>query len=277
MPESFRIGMLASLLYLVYLFPRPEWHGGWSPPLRYIVVLLPVMAAGAAAMLDRARGWIAPIAIWTAALLVHGLRYPFRLFHLENGENAVGEFLSTMYQSDFSRLFPSMVRVNEAGVVASAVLVAAFVLYVIPRPAKRGEGGRRPGEGLIAPLLALLLACGYVAGRTPGTRVEFEDAHVTHDGGELYPWEWTPSRFAYHCGWIVRPGTSLTFLARAGVWRVQYTSPSGAAIDLAGQTYRLAPTGLDGYAAALVSVPRDGRVVLRCLDGSAILDRMDHD
>jgi hypothetical protein len=267
MPESFRIGVMASLVYLIYLLPRPEWHGGWSPPLRYIVVLLPILAAGAAAMLGRARGWIAPIAIWTAGLLVHGIRYPFRLFHLENGENAVGEFLSTMYHSDFSRLFPSMIRVNTAAIVASVLFVVALAVGVRTSSSAR----------LLAPFLALLLACGYVAGRTPGTRVEFEDAHVTHDGGELYPWEWTPARFAYRCGWIVRPGTSLGFLARGGIWRLQYTSPSGATIDLAGQQYQLAPTGLGDYAAALVSVPRDGRVVLRCRNGSAILDRMDHD
>ena len=53
MPDGFRLGMSASLLYILYLIPRSEWHGGWSPPLRYIVVLMPILALGAAVMWER--------------------------------------------------------------------------------------------------------------------------------------------------------------------------------------------------------------------------------
>ncbi|HET8797039.1 MAG TPA: hypothetical protein VFO89_05110, partial [Thermoanaerobaculia bacterium] len=46
-PRGFRFGIAASLLYLYFLLPRPEWFGGWAPPLRYLVFLMPVLALGA--------------------------------------------------------------------------------------------------------------------------------------------------------------------------------------------------------------------------------------
>ncbi|HYO79350.1 MAG TPA: hypothetical protein VE010_22990, partial [Thermoanaerobaculia bacterium] len=36
-PRGFRSGMLAGAVYILYLLPRPEWYGGWAPPLRYLV------------------------------------------------------------------------------------------------------------------------------------------------------------------------------------------------------------------------------------------------
>src|SRR6185436_8345982 len=111
MPRGFRNGMLASLLYIVYLLPRMEWFGGWAPPLHYLVFVMPVLALGAAAVWDRVSpGAIALIAAWTAGLVIHGLAYPWRLCHIANGENPIGEWLSTLYHVDFSRLFPSFIR-----------------------------------------------------------------------------------------------------------------------------------------------------------------------
>ncbi len=115
MPRGFRDGILASLLYLLYLAPRPEWFGGWAPPLRYIVFLAPVLALGAAAVWDRiSPGVIAIIGAWTVGLAIHGLARPFALFHIANGENTIGEWFSAKYHTDFSRLFPSFIRMNEA-------------------------------------------------------------------------------------------------------------------------------------------------------------------
>src|SRR5437870_4685144 len=112
MPPAFRLGMSSSALYIFTLIPRAEWHGGWSPPLRYIVVFMPFLALGIAAMWQRiAAGPIAVVTAWSVALVAHGMAYPFRLFHIENGENLVGERLSAIWHSDFSRLFPSYIRV----------------------------------------------------------------------------------------------------------------------------------------------------------------------
>ena len=125
-------------------------------------------------------------------------------------------------------------------------------------------------------IAALAIAFFFLAGRQPAARVEFEDAHVIHRGGELYPEEYAVSRFAYPGGWILRGGDSLSFLARGGKWTLTVRAPQGAALQLAGRRYDVEPTG-ERYVARTVLLPRTGRVELRCLAGGAILDRMTHD
>ena len=303
MPEGFRLGMSASLLYLLYLIPRSEWHGGWSPPLRYVVVLMPILALGAATLWDRAGAGVrAVITAWTAMLVIHGAAFPWRLFHLATGENFIGETLSTMWRSDFSRLMPSFIRPNTAATVGSVLLVLALLTTVILsrrrpggaedgrrtpflsagsvgvlRPSSTPPGYRRLRMTALAPLaFALLLFAAFTYGRQPADRVEFEDAHVTHTGGEVFPAEWTVSRFLYQGGWIVHRGDTLSFLARVGPSTIRYQSPAGATIEISGHAFVLPPTGaIYGY--AHINIPMTGRTELRCLDGSANLDWMRHD
>jgi len=322
MPHGFRLGMSASLLYVLYLIPRSEWHGGWSPPLRYIVVLMPILALGVATIWERiAAGTRAVIALWTLMLVIHGAAFPWRLFHLATGENFIGESLSTIWKSDFSRLMPSFIRPNLAAVVGSALLVAAMlVLVILSRRSResRSDGpakdGRRtpplqPGraavfheastEGVLRPssaapasptqlrrlrmtafplplVFATLLLAAFTYGRRPADRIEFEDAHVTHNGGELFPAEWTVARFLYQGGWIVRRGDSLSFLAKAGRSTIRYQSQTGATIELSGHAFVFPPTG-SNYGYLPVNLATTGRTTLRCIDGSANLDWMRHE
>ncbi|MEO8034748.1 MAG: hypothetical protein ABI837_09965, partial [Acidobacteriota bacterium] len=269
MPEAFRIGCAASSLYVVYLIPRAEWHGGWSPPLRYVTFLMPILALGAAVVLERsaaARAWLAPMAIATFALVVHGITYPWRLFHIANGESPAGEALSAMYQSDFSRLFPSLIRPNTAALYGGIALfvflgVAASRRLALPAP-------------LVAPVIAILIALGLSAGRKPAAHVEFEDAHVNHMGGQLFPEEYTISRFLYSGGWVVGAGDSVSFMARGGASTLRYSTTTGAMIELAGRAYPLPPSE---HGVVRVDLPGSGRVTLRGLEGWVNLDRMDHD
>jgi hypothetical protein len=354
MPDAFRLGMSASLLYVLYLIPRSEWHGGWSPPLRYIVVLMPILALGAATMWERiGAGTRAVIAILTVMLVIHGAAFPWRLFHLATGENFIGESLSTIWHSDFSRLMPSFIRPNMAAVVGSILLDVAMVIVILSRrsdavpvarggaldnPAPRSARGRgattdtrprrRPlqslarrehfavaasaatnlvdsrsprakrGAGLssapsratvIRPrslhlsmtvpvplVLAALLLAAFTYGRRPAARVEFEDAHVAHNGGELFPAEWTVARFLYQGGWIVRRGDSLSFLAKAGRSTVRYQSQTGATIEVGGHAFVFRPTG-SNYGYLSINLATTGRTELRCIDGSANLDWMRHE
>ena len=271
MPASFRIGMASSAIYVIYLVPRLEWHGGWSPPLRYIVVFIPILGLGAAALWKQVDA--APIvaaAAWTIGLVIHGLAFPWRLFHIENGENVVGETLSTIWHSDFSRLFPSFIRPNFAAIVAS--ILAIIVLVVCGAGSPAGLGRLRGGPTL----LVVVIALAFVFGRRPGDRIEFEDAHVIHNGGELYPHVFQVQRFAFRGGWILRAGDSLTFLARSGASRLQYTSDSGAMIQIGRDAaYALPPTR--GYGGVRVNIATTGIVEVRCLSGIVNLDRMDHE
>jgi hypothetical protein len=279
MPEGFHLGISTSLLYILYLVPRSEWHGGWSPPLRYIVVLMPVLALGAAALWEKAgAGTRALIAGWTLMLIVHGAVFPWRLFHLATGENFIGETLSERWHSDFSRLMPSFIRPNLAETVASMLLIAVILVVVILSRRRTVEG---PPSNLrfigFAPLLfAALLLAAFTYGLRPADCIEFEDAHVIHAGGELFPAEWTVSRFLYQGGWVLHAGDSLSFLAQPGPSTLRYQSRSGATIEIGGHAFVLPPSGaIYGY--TTISTGSGGRAQLRCLDGSVNLDWMQHD
>ncbi|HYH08106.1 MAG TPA: hypothetical protein VEK11_13700 [Thermoanaerobaculia bacterium] len=264
-PRGFRMGLIAASLYILYLLPRPEWFGGWAPPLRYLVFFMPVLALGAASVWDRiSRGAIALVSAWTIGLVIHGVAHPWRLFHIANGENLIGEWLSARHHADFSRLFPSFIRENHAAYIGVVVVVAVIVF-----------GVRRYKYDLAIPLASLALAAGLAHARQPSSRVEFEDAHVIREGGDLHPPYYTMMRFAHRGGWVVHEGNSLSFLARKGEWTLHAITGLGATIELAGHAYQIAPS--DTYRAIRVTIPENGRVTLRCLSGSVNLDRMDRD
>jgi hypothetical protein len=262
-PKGFRYGILASLLYILYLLPRDEWTGGWSPPLRYIVFLMPVLAFGAASVWHRvSRGVVMMIVVWTIGVALHGLARPWRLFHIANGENAIGEWLSTMYRADFSRMFPSFIRINDAAIIGSVVLIAILLLARL----------RIPSHVAIS-VVALAIAYGFVVAQRPARTIQFEDAHVVHEGGALYPEEYAVIRFAYRGGWVLNANDSLSFLAQQGPHTLEYVSGPGARIAIDGSEVRL-PSNGDHYATARINVPHAGRVTLRCLEGAVNLDRM---
>jgi hypothetical protein len=262
-PRGFRTGIVASLLYILYLLPRPEWYGGWAPPLRYLVFLMPVLALGAAAIWQRIpRAAIAIVAVWTMGVTIHGLTFPWRLFHIGNGENALGEWLSRLYQADFSRLFPSFIRINGAAPIGAVAIVLLLVLL-----------SRRFDDLMVTALFTLALAIGFRQAKAPGTNVEFEDAHVLRDGGRLHPDFYTMARFTQRGGWILEAGQSVSFLARAGTHRLDAITGLGATIEVAGRAYNVAPSAT--YGATQVTIPEDGRVTLRCLSGAVNLDRLE--
>ena len=268
-PEGFRLGILTSLLYVLYLVPRAEWHGGWSPPLRYVAFLAPVLTLGAAAVWKHvSRDVVALVAAWTIGLVIHGLRYPWRLFQEANGENAIGEWFSRLYESDFSRLFPSFVRVNEAAWVASGLLVLLGLLV----GAKRQLRCRSPKPGVVIAAAALLLAFLFGEGRKPARVIHFEDAHVRHAAGALTPKQYTEARFLYRGGWLLHAGEEISFLAAAGTYDLEAITGVGAMIEVAGRAYHLPPN--EHYTTTRVTVNRDGRVTLRCIGGAVNLDRM---
>jgi hypothetical protein len=264
-PRGFRTGMIAASLYVLLLLPRPQAFNSWAPPLHYITFLMPVLALGAAAMWDRlSRGAIAITALWTIGVAVHGLTWTYRLFHVATGEYVIGEWLSATYNSDFSRLLPSLSRPNTAAWIAAGVVL--FLITI---------GLRRWKHDLTIPLFALALAAGFAHGKQPGARIEFEDTHVAHEGGKPYPDQYEMRRFAYRGGWILDPGHSVSFLARKGTYTLHVITWPGAVIELEGRAYQVNPH-LE-YQTVRVIVPRDGRVTLRCLNGSINVDSMERE
>ena len=267
MPEGFRLGCFSAALYLILLVPRSEWHGGWSPPLRYIVFLMPILALGAASFRASARNAGGIVVLWTLALVIHGLAHPWRLFHIANGENAAGEYLSRLYRSDFSRLFPSFIRLNDAAIAASVLLIVALLAVALLRR-------RTIPAAIFVTLATVAVAAGSLAGQRPGERIDFEDAHVVHHGGELYPHQYTVARFAHRGGWILHEGDSLSFLSGGGAATLHYTTGIPSRLQIGSKVYDV-PAG-PGYRALRVVIEPSGRISLRVLRGSVNLDRLEH-
>ncbi len=266
MPEGFRLGMASAALYVLALVPRPEWHGGWAPPLRYVAFLMPFLALGAAALYERiAPAPLAIVTAWTIALVIHGAALPYRLFHIASGENAMGEWLSAGFRADYSRFFPSFIRPNFAALVASVALVIMLIVF---------RSGRLARPVVLAVLIVAVALAGMLI---PGDRIDFEDAHVRHRGGEMFPHEYQVARFVFSGGWLVRPGDSMSFLAMRGPSHLRYAAEGGATIQIGARAFVLPSTPPNVYNVVPVEVDRQGRVVLRGLAGTVNLDWMKHD
>lgn len=272
LPAVVKDAALASLPYLFLLVPRAEWHGGWSPPLRYLVVFTPMFAVAGAWMIERTRAiWVALAGIWTIGLAIHGVAFPWRLFHIANGESIVGETLSRTYLADFSRLIPSLIRPNVA-VIPWAIALAAAALVVAVPALRRAMARVRPAT--IVAVLAVLLAGGVYAGLRPGSVVQFEDSCVTKRGGKIYPGIWTVARFRYVGGWTLNDGDSVSFEWAGGPSVIRYSSKSGAVIRMSGFEAVLDPTG-NGWAETTIDLPRrSGRWDMTCIQGGFTGDQI---
>lgn len=258
-PRGFRVGLLASLLYVFYLIPRGEWFGGWAPPLRYLVFLMPVLALGIASVWEKLpRQTLALVGVWTIGLVIHGLAFPWRLFHEFTGENAVGEWLSIQYHADFSRLFPSFVRLNDA---AWWGLLALLVFAI------RGK------RAFVIPIVALLIAFGFCVAQQPGRTVHFEDVHVVKEGGTLYPEVYTIMRATYRGGWVLEANQSASFLANEGTHTLHFITGLGATFELAGRAYTVGPD--ERYQTLTVTIPKAGRTTLKVLSGAINVDSLE--
>lgn len=271
---STKLGLIAAAPYLLLLFPRAEWHGGWSPPLRYVVVFLPLFALLAAYAIERitSRGALVAAAIWSAGLTIHGLAFPTALFQIATGESAWGRWLSGAWGADASRLVPSTIRPNVAAVVVIVVL-SALAAWSLARRSRIAAW--RPSSAFVAAVLALVLTTGFAVARRPGGRVELEDAHVRHDGGALHPEEWTVARFRFRGGWSFGEGASASFLFAGGPSTLWYSAQAPAAIEIGGRRVELAPTGAS-FSSVAIDLPRaPGRYTLRCVKGDPVVDRID--
>ena len=157
-------------------------------------------------------------------------------------------------------MFPSFIRLNEAALWG----LLALVLFGVRRHRLRFE---------ICAIAALGLALAFNAAQHPGKTIHFEDTHVLHDGGRIYPDPYTLMRATYRNGWVLEPNQSATFLARQGTHTLQFITGLGATFELAGRAYTVGPN--ERYQSIDVTVPREGRVTLKVLSGALNLDRMD--
>lgn len=300
LPEPARWAAASAIPYLILLVPRDEWHGGWSPPLRYVIVFAPLIALGVANLLGWRRGavpapglggetlpprggegggWLVPVAIWSAAVAIHALAWPGSLFRIATGESTLGEWLSLRFGSDFSRLLPSFIRPNTAAWAASIALVAAIAVAFLARWIIRRKPALRipamPGTRSLAIASAALIAAALIAGTRPAPVVEIEDAHVEHMGGQLYPERWMVARYRFTGGWAMDVGDRVRFDIEPGPAVMRVLTEAGATLRLNGDLLRIEPTGSE-FAEVPVTL-REGKAEIEVVEGQAVIDRIEHE
>lgn len=210
--------VLIAAPYLLLAAPRDEWYGGWSPPFRYGMVFLPLLAVLLVPLLSLrrraplARTLMVVLAAATLAVLTLCTVVPGWAYNLAHGRTHLTDHLAMSTGLDVARFLPSYVRPRTASWVwpPAAALVAAWAFR---------RSRRRGGRPLVAGTLILLTAAAALrlaAARWPTRTVELEDPWIEHRGGHLYPELWTVSRVGYRGGWVLRPGESLVVPVVAG-------------------------------------------------------------
>lgn len=222
--------------YLLIVVPRSEWYGGWSPPFRYPLIALPLLAVALVPLLagrrrPGARALLAGLALATLMLALLWTVVPGWTYNFADGRTYVLDRLSERLGSDLGRLFPSSVRPRAATWLWPAVtLVLVPLLWWLPgrRRLETAEAeGTEPEAARAgwlwgtAALLALAAALPLAAARLPTRTVELEDPQVAKSGGHLHPDRWALDRTLYRGGWALRVGERLAAPVISGGGRVE--------------------------------------------------------
>ncbi len=217
---------VVSLPYLLFVAPRIEWYGGWSPPFRYALVFLPLLALCLVPLLEHrsyppVRTLTFALGAATLVLAVVWVVIPGWTTNFADGRTHLLDEAGVRLDADVARFFPSTVRPRPATWVW---LIGSFLL--IPAGFLAGRSPRRrsrasPSWGVA--VLLLLLASLPAAGRRVPTRVvHLEDGFVGKYLGSLYPPPWTLQRPIYTGGWAVP----------AGGWLVAPVTPGGERVTI---------------------------------------------
>ena len=205
---------------LLLVASRSEWYGGWSPPFRYGLVLLPFLAlllvplferrvdAGGAAPASGAAAGVLPagvanlalvLALLSGALAVLYVVEPGWTYNLADGRHHLVHYLEARSGVDFARFLPSATRPRSATWV---VPLAAICLAL--------AAGRVRHKTLAATLAAVpvlaIAGLPILAGSLPTRHVEIESAAVDRTGGNLEPERWTMDRTRYPEAWVLPEG-----------------------------------------------------------------------
>jgi len=138
-----------------------HWHGGFSPPGRFVAAALPLLTVCVATMLDRLRGrfaWSVAAALYAITLgqtLLASVRPDWR-FHRGIGRAAPLAELFAYTGIDSGRLVPSYVSPGSAWVAPGAAALAAVVLAGFLAARRSGAPPPR-GAWILGPAAVVIL------------------------------------------------------------------------------------------------------------------------
>jgi hypothetical protein len=226
---------LLSLPYVLIVAPRNEWYGGWSPPFRYALIALPLLAIALVPLLAHrhrpgARALLAGLGVLTVVLTLVWIAVPGWTYNFADGRTYALDRLGERLGMDVARFFPSSVRLRPATWLWPPLALAGIsLLWWLPsrprwRPvlSRAGVAGLAGPTGIIA-LLAVTALLPAAAARMPTATVEVEDPQVRKSGGHLHPDRWVIERTRYRGGWVLRVGEKVEVPVVAGGDRVRLT------------------------------------------------------
>jgi hypothetical protein len=199
------------LPYFLLLLPRGEWFGAWSPPYRYGVVLLPVLALWLIPLLrgklrTGGRVVIAVLAALTIVLTTLWIVVPGWTYNIADGRSHVLDHLSAQTSADVARFFPSSIRPRAATYIWP--VVTFIVVTSIWRLGRRRSNQTAVMLGVAVSLLIPPILIAASEHRTTQI-VEFEDPWLSPEGGKIYPDLWVVYRPQYRGGWLLPTGSSI--------------------------------------------------------------------
>lgn len=214
-PVLFDLAVLA-VPYLGLVAPRSEWYGGWSPPFRYALVILPLLAIflvplSTSRRRGGARALTAAFGGLTLALTVLWVAVPGWTYSFAAGRGDLLDLASISLGADAACWLPSSVRPRPASWLWPVLALA--VLPIVWRWPRRLRGARSWG---VAAVLALIAGGVVAAERLPTRTVELEDPWVEKSGGAVFPEPWVTERTRFRGGWTLREGESLEVPVVAG-------------------------------------------------------------
>jgi len=194
--------------YLLALAPRGEWFGAWSPPFRYGVALLPMLALLLIPLLVGRRGrgarWvIATLILATLSAAVVAVAAPGWTYNLADGRSHLIDRLSDLLGHDLARLVPSYLRPRLATWIwPPALTLGLLLLWRLP-----GRPGRASWTVAASTLILGGSAALAAAACWPTHVVELEDPWLDHRGGQLHPDRWRVGRVRFRGAWVFERDT----------------------------------------------------------------------
>ena len=221
---------------LLLVASRREWYGGWSPPFRYGLVVLPFLALLLVPLFERttaagregatgsashspAAGIVAlalALALLSGALTVLFVVEPGWTYNLADGRHHFLHHMEARTGLDLGRLLPSATRARMATWLLPALAVVVAILAARLR--------RKTVATACAGMPVLFLAAlPLLADSLPTRRLEIESAAVHRTGGNQEPERWTLDRTRYPEAWVLPEGSRAEAAVIPGGDRVELT------------------------------------------------------
>jgi hypothetical protein len=192
--------------------PRIEWYVGGSPPFRYALIALPLLAVALVPLFarrERPGAWalVAGLGALTLVLTLVWVTVPGWTYNFADGRTYALDALSGRLGLDVTRFFPSSIRLRTATWLWPLLSIPLVTLLWWLPGRSRGPGtAALAGIALLLGITALVPAA---ASRIPTEIVELEDPQVWKSGGHIHPERWVLERTRYRGGWVLRVGERL--------------------------------------------------------------------